>query len=87
MLRSSKTELLTNLRTKRQPGETSRSLWWNPVEKRKGIATRKQKGGNLSEEVVQAPKKQEVPLYQSWQPSRLKTGIKNRPIGKKVFVR
>jgi hypothetical protein len=52
----------------------------------KGIAMRKRKG-NVSEEVVQAPKEQEVPPYQSWQPSRLKTGIKNRPVGKKIFVR
>jgi len=36
---------------------------------------------------VQAPKEQEMPPYQSWQPSRLKTGIKNRPVGKKIFVR
>jgi hypothetical protein len=42
---------------------------------------------SASEEVVQAPKEQELPLFQSWQPSRLKTGIKNRPFGKKIFVR
>jgi len=52
----------------------------------KGIVMRKRKG-SVSEEAVQAPKEQEVPLYQSWQPSRLKTGIKNRPVGKKIFVR
>jgi len=52
----------------------------------KGIAMRKRKG-SVSEEVVQAPKEQEVPPYQSWQPSRLKTGIKNLPVGKKIFVR
>jgi hypothetical protein len=47
---------------------------------------RKRKG-SVSEEVVQAPKEQEVVPYRSWQPSRLKTGIKNRPVGKKIFVR
>jgi hypothetical protein len=41
----------------------------------------------VSGEVVQRQKEQEVQPYQSWQPSRLKTGVKNRPIGKKVFVR
>jgi hypothetical protein len=42
---------------------------------------------SVSGEVVQTQKEQEVQRYQSWRPSRLKTGIKNRPIGKKVFVR
>jgi hypothetical protein len=55
-------------------------------EEGKGIAMRKRKK-SVSEEAVQAPKEQEVPLYPSWQPSRLKTGIKNRPVGKKIFVR
>jgi hypothetical protein len=39
-------------------------------EEGKGIAMRKRKK-SVSQEAVQAPKEQEVPLYPSWQPSRL----------------
>jgi hypothetical protein len=53
---------------------------------KRGIGMRK-RSGTVSEGEVQPPKEQtRLPDIKSWQPSRMETGLRNRPIGKKVSV-
>jgi hypothetical protein len=43
--------------------------------------------GTVSGGAVQPPKEQtRLPYIKSWQPSRMETGLRNRPIGRKVPV-
>ena len=62
---------------------------WSSSQKRScfEINRMRKRGGKVSDEAEQLPKEQTMPPHiKSWQPSRIQTGLRNHPIGRKVSV-